>query len=264
MAEILNAAETEGFSPFEANEADPYEMPDVERLEQARAAQEEQAQKRAEKPSAERTAELFEKMRADRKALLAILAACSKPCSEQAVERTVAETTRGKRSVYAPATLCALLLEAGALAKVDEQGEPYRAEDLEPVRTVVDGVEYLEPPTPPALHWLSTDAGRAAVEADRPLARLEELFDTKAELLPVFKRVLTLCSADEGAKTPSVNAAVDDDPLVQEPRYYASYFTEQLERCDCLAWEDHAWHTTPMGWEALEMLEGVVDDAEER
>ena len=45
-----------------------------------------------------------------------------------------------------------------------------------------------------------------------------------------------------GAKTPDINAAVDNDLLVQKPRFYAPHFVDKLEKCDALAWQES------LGW----------------
>ena len=253
-------AEGEVFEPLAEGDADPYARADEASMVAVQEGYAAAAQAKAAKPASERIADLLGQMHSDRKALLAIVDLATKPATEEAIAQKVAQVTAGKRSVYSSVTLCHLLEEAGAISKVDANGDPFSEEALEPKKVVIDGVEYLEQPEPQVLHWLATADGAAAIEADKPLARLEALFETKTELLPIFKRVLMLCCAEGGAKTSAINAAVDNDPLVQKPRFFASYFTEQLEKCDCIEWASKAWHTTDNGMEALVTLEGVEDD----
>lgn len=247
----------EAFNPFEDGERDPHAMPGEDDAELvARARQEAAGGQSA--GAAERIAALFAKMHADRKALLAIVRACEAPCDAEGVARAATAAASGV-SVYAPETLRRLLEEAGALVCVDAAGEPYPEEAGEPKAVVVDGVECLEPAEAPEPHWLATPDGLDALQADKPLSRIEALFEEKSAYLPIFKRVLTLCAQEGGSATKTINAAVDNDPLAQSPRYYASYFTERLEGCDALIW-DGAWKVTDAGLEALEMLADVVDE----
>ncbi len=253
---VRGQTQGEAFSPFEDGERDPQAMPGEQDAQFV-------ARVRAEAPSegrdaAERIAALMSEMRADRRALLAILRACEAPCAAEPLAQAARDAQTGV-SVYAPETLRRLLEQAGALERVNEAGEPYSAEAGQPKVVVVDGVECLEPAEPPAPWWVATPEGRAAAQADKPLLRIEALFEEKGDYLPIFKRVLAMCAQDGGAKTKQINAAVDCDPLVQSPRHFASYFTEKLEGCDALVW-DGAWKTTDTGLEALEMLADVVDE----
>ena len=261
MAEDKNgtgiAPVDEAFNPFEEGERDPQAIPGADDAALVARARQEKADGQT-ADAADRIAALFAKMHTDRKALLAIVRACEAPCDAAGVARAATDAASGV-SVYAPETLRRLLEEAGALVCVDAAGEPYPEEAGEPKTVVVDGVECLEPAEAPEPHWLATSEGKAALLADKPLSRIELLFEEKADYLPIFKRVLMLCAQEGGTATKAINAAVDNDPLVQSPRYYASYFTERLEGCDALAW-DGVWKTTDTGLEALEMLADVVDE----
>ena len=211
-----------------------------------------------ERPAEERTADLLASMAPRRKVLLSILAHCFEPRPVAQVNALVDELQQNNFSVYSAANLCALLEKAGALERVTADGQPADDVESEPRVVVVDGVEYLEAGDPVEVCWLATDAGRAAVEADKPLERLRDLLDRDAAYLPIYKRILVLCAAEGGAKTPDINAAVDNDPLVQKPRFYAPHFVDKLEKCDALAWQK-AWVVTEVGRAGLEMLADVVD-----
>ena len=51
---------------------------------------------------------------------------------------------------------------------------------------------------------------------------------------------------------------MDNDPLVQEPRLYASSFVRNLEKCNALCWEDD-WKTTEIGAQGLEAIAALSE-----
>jgi hypothetical protein len=206
-----------------------------------------------------RIAELFTSMAPRRKVLLGILSFCQTPQSVAAVGTEVDRLQENNFSVYTAANLCALLEKAGAVRRVTGDGDDFAQVKVEPRVVEIDGVEYLEPGTPPEAYWLNTDEGRAALEADKPLERLTELFATDAQYLPIYKRVLTLCAQEGGQTAKDLGTAVDSDPLVQKPRLYAPRFIDRLEKCDAVTWVK-TWVTTDIGAEGLAMLDDVTDD----
>lgn len=213
-----------------------------------------------ERPAEERIADLLKAMAPRRKVLLSILSYCEETQPVAQVNALVDELQEHNFSVYNAANLCSLLEKAGALARVTADGEPAEDIELEPQVVVVDGVEYLEASEPVEVCWVSTDAGRAAVEADKPLERLRDLLEQDAAYRVIYKRILTLCATEGGAKVPAINAAVDKNPLVQKPRLYAPHFIDKLEKCDALTWKN-AWITTQVGRAGLEMLADVPDES---
>lgn len=216
---------------------------------------------RVPKPPAERIEELFDRMRRQRHVLRAVLEACAAPMPTEEVRAAVAAVQERYRSIHTLENLLLLLEEAGALEQVDEQGAPYAwdAGAAEPVTVVIDGVECLEPAAPPQVFWHATEEGNAALAADDPLAPVAELFERETLYLPIYKRVLEMCSVEGGASMPDLGKAVDADPLVQKPRFYAAHFVDALEACDALAWAP-AWTVTETGLAALDMLADVRDD----
>ena len=54
-----------------------------------------------------------------------------------------------------------------------------------------------------------------------------------------------------------LSAAIDDDPLIQKPRYFSQHFLKNLERHEAVAWQDNRWHTTQLGCQLLEDLADV-------
>lgn len=207
----------------------------------------------------ERTADLLKAMAPRRKVLLGILAFCEEPQLVDDVNAKVDELQAHNFSVYTAADLCSLLERAGALEHVtDEGGSLEDAEEQEPEVVEVDGVEYLEVKKSAPTRWATTAAGMAAVEADRPLDRLNALFAEDETYLPIYKRVLSLCDADGGCTIKALGDAVDKDPLVQKPRLYVAHFVDKLEKCDAVEWVD-SWVTTEVGKTGLEILKDVED-----
>ena len=210
----------------------------------------------------ERIDDLFKSMAPRRKVLLGILACVSegrKPVAE--VNAEVDRLQEDNFSVYSAANLCTLLEKAGAIERVTAEGQPADEVETEPKTVVVDGVEYLEAAEPVEIFWRITDAGQEKLASDNPADRLRELLAKDEQYAVIYKRILTLCAAEGGATTPSINSAVDDDPLVQKPRLYAPHFVDLLEKCDALEWRK-AWYTTEIGQQGLAALADVEDDAQ--
>lgn len=204
----------------------------------------------------DRTADLLQAMAPRRAVLLGALSFCQEPKPVSQVNNLIDELQRNNSSVYTAANLCSLLEKAGALERIAADGTPTANIEAEPHITVIDGVEYLEAERPAETFWRTTTAGSVAVEADKPLERLRELLDSDAAYHPIYKRLLFLCAAEGGSDMKSLGEAVDSDPLVQKPRFYASRFIDRLEKCGALAWRS-SWVTTDIGQAGLEMLANV-------
>ena len=209
------------------------------------------------RPAEVRIAELFERMQPHKQVLRAILERCSKaPYAFESLRGEIETLSKRHRSVYSPEGFCDLLERAGALQKVTPEGEPFPTEDPEPRVVVEDGVEYLEPVEMPELYYIATEAGEGSLEADKPVSKIEALFERESRYLPVYKRVLQMCAEEGGATMPAMDSAISNDPLVQDPRYYATRFVSNLESADAVIW-DSGWHTTEAGFAGLEMLDDV-------
>ena len=191
---------------------------------------------------------LLRSMAPRRTVLLGILAFCDQPQSIEAIDGEVDRLQENNRSVYGASSLCIALDDADGLERVTAEGVHYSEIDLEPI--VVedeDGTSHYETPDAPALFWRTTKAGEAVLAADDPAADAQAMLATEQHLSPIYARVLTLCDAPDGCTTPQVGAAVDKDPLVQDPRLFAGHFIERLESVGCLTWKKDAWHTTDLG-----------------
>lgn len=216
----------------------------------------------AARPAEERIRELFNNMNPHRRVLYGALRALREPVGNDQVGSVIDALRAHKFSVYSTSNICTMLETAGAVRRVLEDGTPYEDFKPEPKIVVEDGVEYWQAVPAPMPYWQITEAGQAQLDSYHPIEKLEATFAEEAEYLTLYKRVLTLCTADEGMSMKQMSAAVDSDPLVAtEPRnYFVQHFVEALERGEAVAWNGKAWKITEVGRQALaENLADVVD-----
>lgn len=192
-------------------------------------------------PAAERIANLMSSMNAAARTLRSVIEFCSTPTPVAQVNDHIAAVQETDFSIYSPATLCNLLERAGAIERVDENGSLI-TEDAQPEIVEVDGVEYLEPAKEIESFWRATPEGTASLEGPSVGDKLSELLEASGQYEPIYQKVISLCSAEGGASVKALSDAVDDDPVVQDPRRYASFFVDKLEACGALEWRDGAWH----------------------
>lgn len=244
--------------------------PDPDKVPKIENAIDQTSEEYAQRPAEDRTRELFAQMRPQRAILRAIMDAAVEPISESNLESIVDEVRTRKFSVYSTATICHMMEVSGALQRVTEAGEPYDSVEALPAIVEIDGEEYYEPTTPPEVHWLATPAGLAVMAENKPLERIEALFEEEADYLKIYKRVLTMAAEEGGTTMPKLSAAVDSDPLISKPQrvFFVQHFTDLLENRDAIEWQGATWTATEVGRAALEKLADVEDDfaegAEER
>lgn len=212
------------------------------------------------RPAEERIRELFTSMAPRRSVLLGILSFCTEAQPVDSVGTHIDALQKNNYSVYSAANLCTLLENAGALERITPDGMPAQSGELAPKVVVVDGIEYLEAHEPIDACWLTTEDGRAYLEADKPLDRLLDLLASEAAYATIYQRILTLTAQENGVSTAELGEAVDNDPLVQKPRYYATHFVDRLEKCDALTWKS-TWCITEIGTAGLEALASMVEDS---
>ena len=224
-----------------------------------------QDQVRYEAPADNRSAEqrvedLFAQFATRRRVMLGLLAAAREPVRTDALQRRVEELQAHDVSVYTGYDFSTLLEEAGALQRVAADGSPFDAEaEQAPDIVEVDGVRFYRPTDGRQVFWLLTAAGRGYLEADDPAGRVAALLTREPQYGPIYERVLTRCTAEGGCATPALEALVDDDPLVQSPRRFCSYFTKALEDAGALEWVG-TWRTTAAGRDGLATLRGSEEE----
>lgn len=233
--------------------------PDPERMPVIENAVKQDSPEYAQRPADERTRELFGQMKSQRAILRGMLDAARTPRSTADIEAAVEPLREKKFSIYSTANICVMMETAGALERVHEDGSPY-CYDPKPDVVMVDGVEYYEPAVAPVVCWRATEAGLAVADADDSLERVRLLFEKESDLLPVYKRVMSMAAAEEGVSVAQLSAAVDGNPLIAEPRrFYVQHFTEMLENREAIEWSGSAWVITSAGRAALEELADVED-----
>lgn len=207
------------------------------------------------RPASVRTAELFERMKTRRKVLLAILDFCREPALVEDVNARADELQANYRSVFDGPAMCNLLERAGAIEKVTG-GDAEQAPEV----VVVNGVECMRPAERVVVRYQTTPAGMEQLEADKPLERLQAVFERDGIYKPIYLRILKACTEEGGKSAKQLGELVDSDPLLQEPRFWAAHFFNILGECDALSWA-HTWSTTELGYKAIEALEleGVQD-----
>lgn len=204
-------------------------------------------------PAAERIERLFENLATRRRVMLGILAYVEEPRRADALQAKVDELQAHDKSVYNGFGFSQLLEEAGAIERVAEDGSPYDEEaEQAPDIVEIDGVRFYRPTDGKQVFWRATDEGRAYLRADNPEGRMAALFADQARYRPIYRRVLELC-AGEGCSRMALEAAVEADPLVQDPRRFCSFFTKGLEDVGALTW-DGLWKTTTVGACGLALL----------
>ncbi len=214
----------------------------------------------------ERTELLYERLHGSRRFLSAILDFCREGRSEGEVAEEVARFKEREFCIYGADVLCAHLVGAGALERI----EPARQD----VRVVmVDGVQYLEPAGAvdgdgqgaedagegagkEPVRLKTTAAGLAFLARERDLRRFRAVLTEDDGYENIYRILLDCCANEGGASAAQLGDAVDGQPEVQEPRLYASYFYEKLAECDLIEWSGTAWVATELGRRAVAYLDG--------
>ncbi|MDR1185254.1 MAG: hypothetical protein LBK67_10745 [Coriobacteriales bacterium] len=214
------------------------------------------------RPASQRIKDLFIALAPRRRVLLNILKFLEVPEHSDVLQQKVEELQKYDVSVYSSYHFSLLLNEAGAICKVNEDGSIFdeEAEQL-PAIIEVDGLKFFKPTDGKQVFWLITDDGRAYLEADNPHDRLTRLIAEEQRYQTIYKRVLEFCDNEAGRSVDELAALVDNDPLVQTPRKYFSYFVKKLEDCGALLWAK-TWHTTEEGRQGLEVLFSGNGEAE--
>lgn len=241
----------------DARPRNQYEVPDPNAAASVEGMKQDSEEYRA-RPAEERLHELFAYMKPHRLALLSILREASAPLAAAAAEEAVQASCGRKFNVYSAANLCCMLEAAGGLKRVTADGTPYEDVLIEPEIVMVDGEEFYRPSSAPAICWIATEAGCAAVEANDPLGRIAQVFESEPNLLPIYKQVLLAVRG--GAGISELSAQVDANPAIAEPRrFFVQHFVETLETCEAVAWDGSRWMITGVG---EELLGGLLADTE--
>lgn len=206
----------------------------------------------ADTPS-ERIDALFAQMPTLQKMLYDILDMCQSPLASDELETRVTELKEHHHCVYAPLTFCNLLEQAGALSETDSQGTPLKDITQEPTKIEVNDVEYWTVTPAPPVFWQTTEEGREQLDAYRPLELIRSCYEAEPQYSDIFTTVLELTAREGGSSMKQIGNVIDDEPAVQNPRRFAMYFIDKLERAGGVEWKG-SWVITSPGAEHLESL----------
>jgi hypothetical protein len=236
--------------------------PEADKVPRIPNAMEQDSSAYAKRPASDRIRELLAYMNPHRQVLLGVMRAAKEPKSNDEIKNEVDALRTNKFSVYSSANICNMLEQAGALDKVTATGEPYKSFKPQAKIVVIDGEEFWEPTEPPQVYWRLTSAGQEAVDNNDPLDRITRQLQREEEFRSIYHRVLKHTSTTDGATMAELSAAVDEDPLISNPRrFFVQHFVEALERCECISWEGRSWKTTPLGKTIYEEhFSDIVDD----
>ena len=143
-------------------------------------------------------------------------------------------------------------MRAGGL---EEQAAPA----AEPQVVEIDGVSYLDP-APAAevpTRFVTTEAGLARLAEAGDLGVFEKILAEEPRYEHVYRILLDVCANEGGATAKQLDDAVIDDPELQEPRMYASYFYDRLDAAGLIEWTG-SWTATALGRTAIAQLDELA------
>ena len=233
-------------------------------------------------PASERIEKLIAGIPGQKFRILSAIKVCDTSKTLEAAAEELEEEYPQGSSVYDAIRIIELLHGAGALACVDEEGNEIdpnaaseegdvasdgdveavavaakrgAAEDAEEARVDSIGideldVEYDEVEKETPVFYVATEAGKSAVEEMWSAAAAFKVVHEETQYLPIWKKILELCSAEGGATKKEVADAVDAHPLLQEPRRWCQYFLEKLKNVNALEFAT-GWVITDIGKQLL-------------
>ena len=216
------------------------------------------------RPASERIQELFDRLKPRKRVLMGILRFLDEPKRADVLQEKVNELQEYDFSVYDGYSYSKLLYRAGAIDKVDENGEPF-PEDYEQAPDIieVEGVRYYRPTEGVMVYWITTQDAWDFLAKDDPEARMEELLHDQIIYAPIYQRILEACASPEGASAQFLADLVDSNPLLLKPRRWSSFFTKRLEDCESINWRG-AWKITGIGRKAQGILAEIIAEQEAR
>jgi hypothetical protein len=156
-----------------------------------------------------------------RAVLYKVLVFCETARSYPEIWHEIVSFPEMKSAIQSPPTFLTWLVEAGGIEQV-----------------AVDEEEKKEPT------WRTTQAGRKVVLSESPGNRLAQLLSQEPVYRETFRQVLRSCVVPKSRG--EIEAMLRGSPVVENPKVYASFFTETLERAGGLEWNEK-WQTTETG-----------------
>lgn len=106
---------------------------------------------------------------------------------------------------------------------------------------------------PPAItYYTATEDGLAMVDAHMGASPIVEAINEQdGKYRHVYKAVLQAAAAVGGTTAKQLDAVLEGDPVLEEPRRFSTYFLRKLEEVDALRWLD-VWVITDAGRSVLD------------
>jgi len=95
---------------------------------------------------------------------------------------------------------------------------------------------------------VTTEAGVLVVKKENEDDKLETLFLEDQKYRTIYLSILQLCKDAKSRK--EIEDSLVDNPLLENPKIYPSYFIDALEMAGGLLWNEH-WETTPKAYPKL-------------
>ena len=165
---------------------------------------------------------------AHRAALRKMLVYCDTPRSLSEINETAGAFPEMRGAWQSPQVLMTWLVEAGGLEALAGKSEEPR--------------------------WQTTEAGRLAVESENAQNRLETLLEEKdGKYRDVYLQILTACKSPKSRD--EIEAMLKGNPALENPKIYASYFLQNLEKREAVVFKEK--------WETTESYSGVISEEKE-
>lgn len=110
-----------------------------------------------------------------------------------------------------------------------------------------EGIKEIVRHNEPSL-WRTTDSGVIALEKENKEDKLEALFLSDPHYKTIYLMVLQFCK--DAKSRMEIESHLENHPLLENPKIYASYFIDMLETAGGLVWDD-SWKTTQKAYAKL-------------
>jgi hypothetical protein len=149
--------------------------------------------------------------------LYMLLDYCQVPRYESEISGWMLPFPEMRTSFYTPAILVNWMIGAGGITLTEDQGEQ---------------------------KWVTTEAGRTALEYNNPELRLQQLFEEDVRYKSIYLQILEFCASPR--ERGEIEELLNGNPALEYPKLYPNYFIDRLEASGGLQWLDK-WQTTDAG-----------------
>lgn len=162
-----------------------------------------------------------------------ILENCESARSSSEVEQTILSFPEMKGAMHSPRLLLSWLEEAGGIELIT--AEKGNGEGM----------------------WYTTPAGRNVIRKEGNDSCLGRLLAQEPLYQDIFLQVLKACLSPKSRM--EIESMLNENPILEEPKVYPSFFIEKLEEARCLEW-DEKWKITSTGKNFLKGRENSRHD----